>query len=603
MSKILSNLNIGTRLTVAFGVLIVLMVASGGVGLYTENLKQEALDRQFTSIDGVRIAQNINIQLLEARRREKDFLLRWQSEGFDAAYQNYVLLNQQHTQNIRDGVDELLGLLEADEQDTRDTLNSITQNIQKYDRTFADVITKIKQRGFIDTGLEGEFRVAAHDLEASPIVVGNPDLTISLLEMRRNEKDYLLRGLQVDIDDTAKFTKQFQDQVNNLTIFNSDKTLLIQLAADYLTKFNQLVATDVEIKTEINDFRADAQAIEPLVNTIETAETNEAARLGGVYADVDASARNVTLLLLGAAVVIGTILSALIYRSITVPVHELTRVTEGISQGDLNLRSEIVGKDELGTLGQTVNSMADQIQGLISGLEVRTRDLQTVADVNSQVSTILEVDRLLRDVSDLTKERFQLYHSHIYILNDAGDTLLLAAGAGNVGRQMVSEKRQIAFDNPQSIVASAGRNRKGVIINDVRESPTFLPHPLLPDTRSELAVPLIARGALVGVLDVQSNIPGYFTQQSLVVMELMAAQIAVAVSNARLYEISERTSRRERALGAIDRKIQGAVGMDEILQATVRELGKALRVPYTAIELQVNADQPADTSVIQKDKV
>jgi len=214
--------------------------------------------------------------------------------------------------------------------------------------------------------------------------------------------------------------------------------------------------------------------------------------------------------------------------------------------------------------------------------------------VNVQIATILEPRRLLQDVVDLTKERFALYHSHIYLLNEEGDTLQLTAGAGHVGREMVGQKRQIALENVQSIVATSGRERKGVIINDTRASATFLPHPLLPNTRSEMAVPLISRGQLLGVLDVQSDQPGYFTQDVLEVFELLALQIATAISNARLYDQADRTrlydqadrtSRHDRAITEIDRRLQGALGVDEILQTTVRELGKALRVPYTAIEL------------------
>jgi len=235
------------------------------------------------------------------------------------------------------------------------------------------------------------------------------------------------------------------------------------------------------------------------------------------------------------------------------------------------------------------------LQAAVIDSEIRSTELQTVVDVGTQVSTILEVERLLRDVSDLTKERLRLYHSHIYLLNSAADTMVLAAGSGAVGRQMVAEKRAIGLDNAHSIVATAARTRKEVIANDVRQSSTFLPHPLLPDTRSELATPLIARGELIGVIDVQSDMVDFFSPSKVSVVELMAAQVAIAISNARLYETSERISRRERALGTIDRKIQGAVSMDEILQTTVRELGKALRVPYTAIELQMSPKSDAGT--------
>jgi GAF domain-containing protein len=241
-------------------------------------------------------------------------------------------------------------------------------------------------------------------------------------------------------------------------------------------------------------------------------------------------------------------------------------------------------------IGQTIEHLTQSERELSRNLEkvaARSRDLQTMADVNTQIATILEPRRLLQDVADLTKERFELYHSHVYLVNEAGDTLQLTAGAGHVGREMVAQKRQIALENVQSIVATAGRDRKGVIINDTRASATFLPHPLLPNTRSELAVPLVARGQLLGVLDVQSDQPGYFTEDVLEVFQVMASQIATAISNARLYDLAERTSRHDRAITEIDRHIQGALGVDEIIQTTVKELGKALRVPYTAIELKL----------------
>lgn len=244
------------------------------------------------------------------------------------------------------------------------------------------------------------------------------------------------------------------------------------------------------------------------------------------------------------------------------------------------------------TVGETIAANLETLQQnetLLESVQVQTRNLQTVADVNAQISTILEMGRLLQDVVDLTKERFGLYHAHIYMVNDAGDTLVLTAGAGHVGRQMVAEYRTIALDNPQSIVARAAneRQRQGIIVNDVTASPTFLPHPLLPDTKSELAVPLVARGQLLGVLDVQSNQVNYFTAEVLGVMRLMAGQIATALSNARLFEIADRIGRHERALSQIDAKIQSAVDIDDLLQTVTRELGKALRVPHTAVELQI----------------
>ncbi|HEX2908433.1 MAG TPA: GAF domain-containing protein [Phototrophicaceae bacterium] len=286
-------------------------------------------------------------------------------------------------------------------------------------------------------------------------------------------------------------------------------------------------------------------------------------------------------------------------RSIVRPLNQVSEGARAFSSGQFDQKISVSSHDEIGELAATFNQMARSLQEIYADFEsriaTRTRDMETAVQVNAQISTILDPNRLLQDVVDLTKERFRLYHAHIYLLDESQQNLVLTAGAGHVGRQMVSEKRQIELSNPQSIVAQAARGHKGVIINDVTTSPTFLSNPLLPDTQAELAVPLIARGQLLGVLDVQSNQVGYFNTEVLAVMELMAGQIATAISNAQLYEVAERTSRHEKALGNVDRRIQGAVDMDEILQTTVRELGKALRVPYTAIELQLTNEDSITT--------
>jgi len=161
----------------------------------------------------------------------------------------------------------------------------------------------------------------------------------------------------------------------------------------------------------------------------------------------------------------------------------------------------------------------------------------------------------------------------------------------------VIEKQGARYAVTGSLVGpgiAPARSRRDVIIQDVTESPTFLPHPLLPDTHSELAVPLISRGQVLGVLDIQSAAIGYFDEDMLGVMMLLANQIATALSNARLYETASRVSRHEQALGTIERQIQNAVDIDDLLQTAVRELGKALRVPHTAIELKLSQAAKAE---------
>jgi nitrate/nitrite-specific signal transduction histidine kinase len=295
----------------------------------------------------------------------------------------------------------------------------------------------------------------------------------------------------------------------------------------------------------------------------------------------------VTAVLVGVLLVVGILIIGLLTRSILNPLGALNRASKEISDGNFDVEMPPTRPDEIGSLRDSFVAMVNEIRLTLESLESRTRDLQTVADVNDQISTILNLDRLLQDVADLTKERFGLYHAHIYSYNAERSSLDLTAGAGHVGRQMVAEERTIDMANPESVVAQAARSRSNVSIGDVRASATFLPHRLLPETRSEFAVALVARGQLLGVLDVQSNKADYFSEEVAEVLGLMAGQIASAISNANLFTTAERASRFEQAIGRLDRQLQSAVDIDEILQSTVRELGKALRVSNTTVELSL----------------
>jgi GAF domain-containing protein len=209
--------------------------------------------------------------------------------------------------------------------------------------------------------------------------------------------------------------------------------------------------------------------------------------------------------------------------------------------------------------------------------------------VSAQTADILDIPQLLRSVSDLTKDNFGLYHAHIYLVDETGQTLSLAGGAGEIGQRLVTAGHRISLAHPHSLVAAAARSRGVVVVDDAWQVPDFLPNPLLPETRSELAVALVARNQLLGVLDVQSAVVGRFGPDIQGVMETLARQVAAALSNAQLYTLSERSSRYEHALSTITERIQGAVNMEEVLQVTARELGQALRVPRTAIALQLES--------------
>lgn len=202
---------------------------------------------------------------------------------------------------------------------------------------------------------------------------------------------------------------------------------------------------------------------------------------------------------------------------------------------------ELIGSD-----GQSVGSVGIMLditerKEAEATLANRAAQLETVTQLATIVATLADPTTMLQTVVDLTKSNFNFYHAHIYLLNEAGDTLELAAGAGEAGQQMVTQQHAIPLNREQSLVARAARTRQGVIVNDVTESPDFLPNPLLPYTRSELAVPVIAGDAVLGVLDVQSDQPHSFTEEEVRIQTILAAQVAIALQNARANEQTART--------------------------------------------------------------
>ncbi len=205
-----------------------------------------------------------------------------------------------------------------------------------------------------------------------------------------------------------------------------------------------------------------------------------------------------------------------------------------IAYTDSRLLFENEDSTFIGGVGRRISSYLEE-QRLLEQIQARAAEMETVAQIGTAVTGDLDINHLLQDVVNLTKERFNVYHAHIYLLDEASDELSLAAGAGEIGQVMVSEGRRIPRRQEQSLVARAARLRQGVIVNDVRNEPGFLSHPLLPHTRAELAVPLLAGQQVLGVLDVQASEPGYFREKDVNVYTTLATQVAAALQNARQF--------------------------------------------------------------------
>ncbi|MCP5078097.1 MAG: GAF domain-containing protein, partial [Psychromonas sp.] len=168
----------------------------------------------------------------------------------------------------------------------------------------------------------------------------------------------------------------------------------------------------------------------------------------------------------------------------------------------------------------------------------RTWQLQTAAEVSQAATAYLDLDTLLSQSVDLIKDRFDFYHVSIFLVDDYQRYAIVKASTGAIGQEMLKMNHKLEVGG-KSIVGTATGTNKPKIALDVGKDAVFFNNPLLPHTRSEMALPLISQGRVIGALDVQSTKRSAFTQGDITILQSMANQLANAIEAARSFQESQ----------------------------------------------------------------
>ena len=216
---------------------------------------------------------------------------------------------------------------------------------------------------------------------------------------------------------------------------------------------------------------------------------------------------------------------------------------EKLEQPELHLKAyqqELAEKFE-GTIRQltaTVDRnkyLLQQNERMFAMLERRHRLLETAARVGQLVTSILDMDDLLRYTVDIICSEFNFYYSGIFLLSDDRKWAALRAGYGTAGRQMMDKNHRLPLDD-HSMIGNAILKQQAQIASDVAGEVSRFKNPFLPDTRSEMALPLIAKSEALGALTVQSDKINAFSEEDITSLQVMADHIAIALSNAQLLD-------------------------------------------------------------------
>ena len=290
-----------------------------------------------------------------------------------------------------------------------------------------------------------------------------------------------------------------------------------------------------------------------------------------ILAPVEAQAGTL-LLVMGLVAVIATLTSVFMSQVLVRPIARLTTVAEKVAEGDLNTRAVVETQDEIGLLATTFNSMTEQLRSVVTSLEqrveARTAQLRTSAEVGRAAASILDTEQLLRDVVNLITDRFGFYYTAIFLTDETGEWAVLHAASGEAG-QILKERGHRLFINGQSMVGTAMRSRHPRIALDVGDEAVRFANPLLPETRSEVALPLIVGQQLLGALDVQSTQVAAFDEASAAVLQIMADQIAIALSNTQQFQQTQIALSSERRQNEVSLAISQAEDAASLLYALV----------------------------------
>lgn len=166
-------------------------------------------------------------------------------------------------------------------------------------------------------------------------------------------------------------------------------------------------------------------------------------------------------------------------------------------------------------------------------LEIRGMQLEAAAMVARDAAAIRDINRLLDSAAQFIAERFQFYHTSIFLLEENGTYAVMAAAVGQERKEVLAPELRLEVGEG-GIVGQVAQTGQPYISPDVREDPRYLPNPHLPETCSELALPLRVGGQVIGVLNLESTEVAAFSEQDVFVFQILADQLSLAIENTRL---------------------------------------------------------------------
>ncbi|WP_085899985.1 methyl-accepting chemotaxis protein [Kiloniella majae] len=387
------------KISLRISLIAVLAVASlvilGGTFFSGDQLVGRAFNDQENNEKLATLTKNIEIGVLQMRRREKDFLLRKD--------QKYADLYLKQGKEISTALTELASLPAAENLQTE--ISRLRNNLDQHSQQFEKVVTLLTAMGLDEeSGLKGDLRTAVHKVEEQLKINEQEALTIKMLMIRRHEKDFMLRGQDKYINRIADRRTEFLQLLENSTLSTPDKEELTTLINHYQLKFSLWAETHLEAQKEITNLSAIFKLMEPdfklLFETAGTGLIQAKTELTNVREKTNIITISVGLVLLLSSI----LLSILITRSITLPLGKIISAMKRLAKGDQTI--ELTGldrKDEMGEMSRAVQVFKENsIEITQTRAENAKRREEQAASLKAEILSI--ADALGQEVRDAVED-------------------------------------------------------------------------------------------------------------------------------------------------------------------------------------------------------
>ncbi len=221
--------------------------------------------------------------------------------------------------------------------------------------------------------------------------------------------------------------------------------------------------------------------------------------------------------------------------------------------------------------------------------------LATAAEIGRLITSTLDINLLFSRAVNLIRERFGFYHAAIFTIEETGFNAILREGTGDAGSEMKQRQHSLAVGS-KSVIGKVTENGEAVVINNTALDPTHRHNPLLPETRAEAGIPLRVSNRVIGALDIQSSQVDSFTQDNIAVLQILADQIAVAIDNARSYDLAQQAVKEMREIDRL--KSQFLANMSHELRTPLNSIIGFSRVILKGIDGPISELQQQDLSAI-----